>query len=45
MKYIPKRSGFASKRAFYRAFKKMTGYRAVEYIRRNRVQEKFGEIN
>ena len=45
IKDISERCGFASKSAFYSAFRKITGYRPVEYVRRNGVEEKFGKNN
>ena len=45
IKDISERCGFASKSAFYSAFRKITGYRPVEYVRRNGVEEKVGKNN
>lgn len=45
IKDISERCGFASKSAFYSAFRKITGYRPVEYVRRNGVEEEFEENN
>lgn len=45
IKDISERCGFASKSAFYSAFRKIAGCRPVEYVRRNGVEEEFGENN